>query len=200
MTNSYNRTKALGFDIGFWRAICTNGLIFRQKHIVFRYYHTHEEMVDEERLVVDASPLRELGTAFIGQMRDLKEFTVPRKHMLALACKVFGIRVRKKDLSKPRRRRQLEHFTEEIDRLTAKYFDDLGENGYAALNVLTDFAARPRSYISQQAMIDPLQKRCGDWTVSFLEAIKESSFNYDSYLGSFAKDARLLRESEGGTE
>jgi len=154
----------------------------------------------EGKFEVDASRLRKLETAFIEQMHSLRQFTVPREHMLALACMAFEIRVAEEDLRKPRRRQQLLDFREEIGRLSAHYFGELGDNGYAALNVLTDFAARPRSYISQEAMIDPLQKRCGDWTVSFLRAIKEPSFDYASYLGSCADDARLLGESEAGTE
>jgi hypothetical protein len=41
-------------------------------------------------------------------------------------------------------------------------------------------------------MIDPLQKRCGDMTVSFLQAIQEPTFDFAKYLGPFAKAARLL--------
>lgn len=200
VTNSYNRTKPLRFDLGFCRWICTNGIIFSGEHIVFRYYHTHEQIDVEGKFEIDASRLRKLETTFIEQMHSLRQFAVPREHMLALACKAFEIRVEEEDLRKPRRRQQLLDFREEISRLSARYFEELGDNGYAALNVLTDFAARPRSYISKEAMIDPLQKRCGDWTVNFLRAIKEPSFNYLGYLSSSADDARRLGDAGGGRE
>ena len=200
VTNSYNRTKPLRFDLGFCRSICTNGVIFGREHIVFRYYHTRKQIDVEVKFEVDASRLRTLETAFIEQMHNLRQFDVPREYMLALACRAFEIHVADEDLRKPRRRQQLLDFMEEISRLSLHYFEELGSNGYAALNVLTDFAARPRSYISPEAMVDPLQKRCGDWTVSFLRAINEPSFDYASYLGPFAEAARLLGELEAGTE
>ncbi len=200
MTNSYNRTKLLRFDLGFCRAICTNGVIFGREHIVFRYYHTHEQIDVEGKFEIDASRLQKLETKFIEQMHNLQNFPVPEEQMLALACMAFEIRVTEKDLRKPRRRKQLIDFKEEIGRITAEYFKKLGANGYAALNVLTDFAARPHSYISQEAMIDPLQKRCGDWTVNFLQAIKDPSFDYTKYLGPYVQTAGVLDEPETRTE
>jgi hypothetical protein len=147
----------------------------------------------EGKFEVEVTRLRNLETAFIERMHNLKRFHVPQKHMLALACKAFEIRVTDEDLRKPRRRQQLLDFKDEISRLAAHYFKELGTNGYAALNVLTGFAARPPSYISQEAMIDPLQKRCGDWTVGFLRAIEDPAFDYVQYLGPFAEHSdRLL--------
>jgi len=195
VTNSYNRTKPLRFDLGFCRGICTNGVIFGREHIVFRYYHTHDQIDVEGKFQVDMSRLQKLETTFIEQMHNLKRFYVPREHMLALACKAFEIRVTDEDLRKPRRREQLLRFKDEISRLSDRYIEELGTNGYAALNILSDFAARPRTYISQEAMIDPLQKRCGDWTVGFLQAIHDPGFDYERYLGPYAKSARALDDS-----
>jgi hypothetical protein len=192
MTNSYNRTKPLRFDLGFCRGICTNGVIFGREHIVFRYYHTREQIDVEGKFQVDATRLRKLETVFLEQMHGLKRYFVPEEHMLALACKTFDIEVTEEDLGKPQRGEQLLDFRAEITRLTAHYFKGLGPNGYAALNVLSDFATRPVAYISQAAMIDPLQKRCGDVTVSFLQAIQEPTFDFSKYLGPFAKAARML--------
>lgn len=200
VTNSYNRTKPLRFDLGFCRGICTNGVIFGRKHIVFRYYHTHGQIDVEGKFQVEATSLQKLETGFIEQMHNLKRFYVPPEHMLALACAAFEIRVTDDDLRKPHRREQLINFKSEIGRLASQYFKGLGPNGYAALNVLSDFAARPTAYISQAAMIDPLQKRCGDWVENFLQAIQEPVFDYAKYLGPFAKAARLLDESKPETE
>ena len=67
--------------------------------------------------------------------------------MLALACKACDIEVTEEDHGKPNRREQLLDFRSEITRLTAHYFKGLRPNGYAALNVLSDFATRPAAYI-----------------------------------------------------
>jgi hypothetical protein len=196
VTNSYNKTKPLRFDLGFCRAICTNGVIFGSEHIVFRYYHTHEQIDVEGKFQVDANRLHKLETTFTGQMHNLHQVEVPPQSMLALACKAFEIQVTEEDLRKPRRRQNLVDFRDRIAQLSTKYFGDLGATGYAALNVLTDFAAQPASYISKEAMIDPLQKRCGDWTVNFLEAIRDPAFDYGKYLGSFSEAAQALNQTE----
>jgi hypothetical protein len=199
MTNSYNRTKPLRFDLGFCRGICTNGVIFGREHIVFRYYHTREQIDVEGKFQVDATRLRKLETVFLEQMHGLKRYFVPEEHMLALACKTFDIEVTEEDLGKPNRREQLLEFRSEIARLTAQYFKGLGPNGYAALNVLSDFATRPAAYISPAAMIDPLQKRCGDMTGIFLQAIQEPTFDFSKFLGPFATAARVLNSTGART-
>lgn len=200
VTNSYNRTKPLRFDFGFCRDICTNGVIFGREHVVFRYYHTRDQIDVEGKFEVDASRLRNLEKAFVEQMHNLKRFYVPEERVLALACKAFDIRIADEDLRRPRRRQQLLDFRDEIGRLTRRYFNELGPNGYAALNVLSDFAARPSIYISQEAMIDPLQKRCGDWTQTFLKAIQDPSFDYAKYLGAFSKTGLVLDQSGPQTQ
>lgn len=200
VTNSYNRTKPLRFDLGFCRWICTNGVIFGGEHIVFRYYHTQNQIDMEADFKAEANKLRRLETEFIEHMHNLERFPVPKEHMLALACRAFNIHITEKDFRQPRRREQLVGFKTEIAKLTTRYFKELGPNGYAALNVLSDFAARPCGYISETAMIDPLQKRCGEWTVNFLDAIQQPAFDYAKYLGPFAKAARELDGLETRTE
>ena len=71
MTNSYNRTKPLRFDLGFCRGICTNGVIFGREQIVFRYYHTREQIDVEGKFQVDATRLKKLETVFLEQMHGL---------------------------------------------------------------------------------------------------------------------------------
>jgi hypothetical protein len=192
VTNSYNRTKPLRFDLGFCRAICTNGVIFGREHIVFRYYHTHEQIAVEGKFRVDATRLKDLEVRFIEQVHNLKRYYVPPEHMLALACKVLQVEIKPADLRDPRKRKRLVEFRDDVERLTNKYFTELGPNGYAAFNVMTDFASRPMLYISQEAMIDPLQKRCGDWASNFIAAIQDPSFDFNKYLGDFARGAEAL--------
>ena len=162
VTNSYNRTKPLRFDLGFCRWICTNGMIFGSKHIRFRYLHT-KGAVGSVEFHTTFGELKQLEKEFIEQVHNLKRYYVPEDVMLALACRVFGIRASRNDFEKPRRAEQLTEFRDRVLSLTRTYFDALGSNGYAALNVLTDFPTRPLAYISPESMVDRLQKRSGDW-------------------------------------
>ncbi|RMG00159.1 MAG: DUF932 domain-containing protein [Planctomycetota bacterium] len=192
VTNSYNRTKPLCFDIGFCRAICTNGMIFGKQNVVLRYYHTREHITLSPILEVEANRLKKMEADFIGHMHRLREVDIPKENMFALACKAFGITITAEDLCKPQRRQRLLGLRDEIHRLADKYFAEMGGNGYAAINVLTDFATRPGAYTPQKSMIHSLQKRCGDWLVGFLEAVNTRPFNLQEYLGGSLEAANIL--------
>ncbi|MGA2227118.1 MAG: hypothetical protein ABSH41_21995 [Syntrophobacteraceae bacterium] len=116
--------------------------------------------------------------------------------MLPLLCRVFDIRVTEDDFKRPKRMDQLILFRDHVRSLIAKYFEQHGPNGYAALNVLTDFASRPRLYISQTAMVDQLQKTSGDWMTSFLAEIKSDKFHWENYLGDYIGYAKALSSCE----
>lgn len=192
VTNSYNRTKLLRFDLGFCRAICTNGIIFGKRGVTVKVSHTSYGMSQLDKIDLGAGGLKQLEVEFIERLKNLKRFHVPRSAMLPLACKVFEIRAMPDDLNRPKRIIQLGGLNESLGRLTNEYFDTLGENAYAALNVLTDFASRPISYISPVAVIDSLQKKAGDWMDEFITEIKRDSFTFDEYLKDFRESAKII--------
>lgn len=192
VTNSYNRTKPLTFDLGFCRWICTNGMIFGGKSIRFRFLHTRGAVGEAVEFKTTFGELQELEKRFIEQVHNLKRYYVPAEVMLGLACKVFDISATTEDMRNPRRRDRLVEFRERIVGLTDRYVGELGPNGYAALNVLTDFASRPTLYISPEAMVDRLQKRSGDWVSAFLAAIERKDFDFGEYLDKYAQVAEVL--------
>ena len=185
ITNSYNRMFALNFDLGFCRGICKNGVIFGKKNIEFKFVHSKRANDPEVEFKLRAGELLALETEFTEALLNLKRFHVPRVVMWALACKVF-----RQSLSvnaSPRQQEIWETKNEAIDNLADEYFSKLGENGYAALNVLTDFASRPVGMISAEQRIDRLQRLSGSWMGEFIEAIESREFNFESYLGEYAR-------------
>ncbi len=72
--------------------------------------------------------------------------------------------------------------------LIEKYSDELGENAYGALSVITDIASRPNFYSTPSWMVDNLQRRAGKWFKDFSEQITIPGFNLDQYIS----DARLI--------
>lgn len=192
VTNSYNRTKPLRFDLGFCRWICTNGMIFGDKSITFRYLHTHGDVARTAKFETDFGEIAELEKEFVEKLHNLQRYHVPEKFMLPLVCLTFGIKATTEDLSRPKRLIQLHAFKNQVNDLTKQYFADLGQNGYAALNVLTDFASRPATYISPEAMVDQLQKRSGKWAEEFIAEIKDDKFRFENYLGDYVKTAQVI--------
>jgi hypothetical protein len=191
VTNSYNRTKLLRFDLGFCRWICSNGMIFGNKSITFRYTHTHGA-VEKLEFKTSFGELKKLEAEFIEKLHNLKRFHVPQNQMLPMVCKAFEIKFGKEDLSKPRRTEQLSEFKNHVNELTAKYYKELDSTAYAALNIITDFATRPKSFISQESMVDILQKRSGAWMDDFINQINDKKFTFDQYLSDYKETVKIL--------
>ena len=61
VTNSYNRSRALGFTVGVCRSICTNGMIFGEQSLKLKV--THATDVDLDHCVVDAFAHRRFDVA-----------------------------------------------------------------------------------------------------------------------------------------
>lgn len=184
ITNSYNRMYALHYDLGFCRGICKNGIIFGKKNIEFKFHHNKQGFDPEAKFRLSAGDLKNLEKEFLESLNNLKRYYVPPGVMWALACKVF--KVAHGDNPTPRQQENLKVMRENIERLTKDYFKTLGENGYAAMNVLTDFASRPVGYITAEGRIDTLQRKAGEWVENFVSAIKADNFNFEGYLAEYA--------------
>lgn len=185
VTNSYNRQFALQFNLGFVRHRCNNGMIFAQKTIVMKFLHTKREIKPEGEFSVDFKELKQLEVKFVEYTNNLKRYYVPEKFMLPIVYKAFNIPPRPEAndaASQVKWGKRFDTIHDAVAPLTAKYFNELGPNGYATLNVLTDAASRPFGYPAQSVMIDPLQRRATDWMVEFVEQIGSKSFNFDVYL------------------
>lgn len=194
VTNSYNRTKLLRFDLGFCRWICTNGMIFGEKSITFKYTHTHGDVAKTAVFNTNIGELAKLEAEFIENLHNLQRYHVPEKFMLPLVCRTFSIKASAEDLERPKRKIQLHAFKNHVNDLTKQYFSELGQNGYAALNVLTDFASRPASFISPEAMVDQFQKQSGKWAEEFIKEIKDDKFRFEIYLGDYIKTAQFISD------
>lgn len=193
ITNSYNRTRLLRFDIGFCRWICKNGMIFGSKQITLKYTHTTGKIPTIDKMDTSLHELKKFEKEFIEKLHNLKRYHVPTNYMIPLLCRVLNINFKKEDLEHPKRRKNLFDFKVHARKLTTGYFDEMGQNGYAALNVISDFASRPKLYISPESKMDKLQKRTGDWIGEFIQEIKNDKFNFENYLGKYVEQCNFLQ-------
>jgi len=187
ITNSYNRMYALKFDLGFCRAICMNGVIFGKKNIEFKFHHSRRATGPKITFNITAKDLVDLEKQFTESLHNLQLYLVPKRYMWPLVCKVFDI-----SLPEEQNRRQNEIFQQRAQHtasLTDSYFSQFGENGYAALNVLSDFASRPVGYISAAQRVNSLQRETGAWISGFVKAIEQKDFSFEKYLGKFSNYA-----------
>ena len=192
ITNSYNRTRLMRFELGFCRWICLNGVIFGGKSIEYSYAHTRGAMEKTNRFIDNIGDIRKLEAQLTEKLHQLQRYYVPESNMLAIVCRAFDIKVDKTDLEKPKRVVNLIAIRDRTKALTTSYFSDMGSHGYAALNVLIDYAKEPEGVFSREASINFLQQKCGNWMDDFVVSIQKPDFSFDNYLGQYRDSAKLM--------
>lgn len=85
-------------------------------------------------------------------------------------------------------------FRNAIDQLTNDYFSALGEQGYAALNVLMDYASQPVGVMSPENRIDGYQRKAGDWINDFSQQIESREFSFEKYLNDYITTSKMITE------
>lgn len=187
ISNSYNRTQTLSFELGFVRKLCSNGVLFNKKTVKVKYPHNKGQ---EITLNVDVEQLRPLEDKFKLSCSNLKTVYMDPTMMFALVCLVFGLNL---EISEGRRERQvevLERMKESVHRLTQLYFGSLGENAYAALSVLTDIISHQdqhRSISSFSLNPNSYYYRAADWVIDFAEKSSSHDFSFANYLADTVK-------------
>src|SRR5690606_2369349 len=156
------------------------------------FAHTRQLQDEMRRWHENLAGIKLLEKLFVAKLNNLQRFHVPARWMLPLACKVFDVRIASDTPIKQRRADELVKFRQAIADLASDYFVPMGEHGYAALKVLTDYASRPVGVIAPETMIDGFQHKAGDWIDEFVEQIEKRDFTFEAYLGEHLKTAEAI--------
>jgi len=192
ITNSYNRTRSLRFDIGFCRWICRNGMIFGKQSIEFRYSHTRRDVQRTIAFQASFGTIEDLRRRFQGWIETLKQVAVESEQVPALLCKALEVSLAADRWEEADALQRLHEFVGHVRGLEARYSGELGRNAYAAFNVITDVASRPPAAIGPQSSIDKLQRRASNWAGEFAGIVNEPGFSLASYLEPVMSQARAL--------
>lgn len=194
ITNSYNRSKQLGFALGFYREICSNGMIMGNDRISFNFVHTRKEIDMAISFIGLPANIRSLEIDFTSTMQALESIHIPEEVVFPVVCKFLDVALDRSDLDKPRRMQRFLKFRAQITYLREKYFHEMGSNAYSLLNVLTEYATDPSLAISSAVSMDQLQRKCWSWTSKFLEEASDPQFNIEMYVENYSHTAALLDE------
>ena len=188
VTNSYNGLRALAFDIGFHRKICSNGLIIPDTIIRFRFTHNRRGIRDGIRFDVARKLLAEYTDSFTKLLGGLRSCTVKRGDFEPLLRGVMHVRT-------PERMKPDSPLAEEWETLNAflgkmcdRYKTELGENAYAVFNAMTEFASAPPANRCVHRDRHSLQRLAGSWLTSFTTACSDPGFRLDAYLTELAQN------------
>ena len=154
-------------------------MIFGAKSIEYSYSHTKRGTDRIQGFVENIDDITKLEAQLTERLHQLQRYFVPESNMLAILCRAFDIQVNKDVLEKPRRIESLRTLRNQVHDLTKNYFGEMGSHGYAALNVLTDYATTPRGVIAPEASMHSLQQKCGNWMDDFILSIQRNDFSFD---------------------
>lgn len=188
ISNSYNRTIALSFEIGFVRELCSNGFIFDKESIKVKYAHTRGLMPVDFK--VDVSRLRKYEVEFTNYLNNLSRFYVDPIYVFPLVLKSLNLKFNldKNNRNLHNEQIRLEKTREIISELTKSYYEELKPTAYAVLSIITDFVSHQEKYNTIpmfKAHINSYYYKPGQWMHDFTESIQKTSFNMDDYLGDF---------------
>jgi len=186
VTNSYNGLRALAFDIGFLRKVCKNGLILPDTIIRFKFTHMRRDIKETITFDVSHERLVKLKSSFGSYLDALRACPVHHDQFASLARGVLSIRVPEKIEPKTREAAEWESLSAHLTGLCDRYVRELGENAYAVLNVITEFASHPPANRYVQRERHSLQRLAGTWLSAFAQRCREPAFDLTTYLADLA--------------
>jgi len=199
ISNSYNKTIVLKYEVGFCRWICQNGVIFSQKGIKLSFNHAERISRDLIESITskahqEIGEIDSLWSAFQKKLNTLKKINVPISLWLAIFCKAFDINPDKDKLTEGQVITLMKK-TKQIKDSSKEYSDELGVNAYALFNVLSDFASFPSNASTLANYVHNYQQKVGTWVNGFLCEVEKTDFSLESYVGENAISTANFLES-----
>lgn len=191
ITNSYNRTKKLKFEIGFVKKLCSNGIIFNSKTVTIEHAHSGKNFLP--KVTSDLTELKILEADFINYMNNLQRFYIKKDLAFPLLLKVLKLDYKleePKNLLEESRQRMFLDLKLKTNSLVTGYIPEMGETAYAMLNVLTDIVSHQEEYNNlpmYSTRVNDYYYRISNWVVDFTELAEKRDFRIDNYLKDYIK-------------
>lgn len=186
VTNSYNKSRALRFDLGFVRKLCSNGCIFEQQTIQFNYPHTKRAASDIE-FVLPAGKMDKFKKDFETYLTGIKDMSIDKNLMFPLFLKAIDYNIANINNSDETKNR-FELLKSSVEPLLAKYEKQFNNSIYTVFNAATDYSStRLNKDNSASILTSGLQRKCGNWLSEFNTLKSKPDFSFVSYLGNYAK-------------
>lgn len=124
ISNSYNRTLVLKYEIGFCRWICKNGIIFNQKGVTLQITHSiREHIYNMLSSQLNKKGIEEINTiiaTFSTKIGKPHKIQVPKELVLSIFCQAMQLQLNKDNLS-PKRIEELIQMRKRVNELTDIY-------------------------------------------------------------------------------
>jgi hypothetical protein len=182
VTNSYNGLRALGFDIGFYRKVCKNGLIIPDTIITFKFTHLHRDIGKTITFNISHDRLAKFKDSFAEFLGGLRKCAVPRPSFDPFIRGVLSLRQPEPLDHGTREAEDWQALTAHLGEMGDRYAKELGENAYAVFNAVTEFASHPPANRCVHRDRHSLQKLAGTWLSDFSTECRKPDFALAKYL------------------
>jgi hypothetical protein len=193
LTNSYNGLRALSFDIGFYRKVCSNGLILPESIIRFKFIHLRSEIGGTIQFEVAYETLAKLRTDFNGYLSVLYDCHVSRAQFEPLVLAVLLLRKPKHAKPDSQEANDWDALGKHLTVMCDRYVGELGENAYAAFNAITEFASHPPDNRCIYRERHSFERLAGAWLNDFSRVCREPDFELGKYI-------EKIKDDGNGTE
>ena len=194
VTNSYNRTRALCFDIGYSRKVCKNGLILRSALISFKMSHHRREIQEAVKFEIAHDKLAKQKKEFQAFLGRLQACPVPTAAIAGFASDVLGFQAPATHLPPTDTRSEAwSALAEVVAAASERYEKELGANAYTVLNIVTELASRPPDNPLVRRDRHALQRRAGEWASDFSSKCIEEKFDFGQYLAALKQSTGVSK-------
>lgn len=168
VSNSYNRSRSLGFTVGVYRQICANSMIFGDQALKLNDAHTTSE--DLERSFVGAFGYRHFDIERCKErLTSLTRLSVPADRFVAGMLEILDVRVPAEIPRHAARRNGWPELGPCFRELGRKYGAELGNTAFALVNAASEYASNQKAPLMSPARVNAHQTRCGSWVNRILK-------------------------------
>jgi len=139
---SYDTVNVIKYDIGVYRSKCTNGVVFGYKSLL-KLKVTPENLFDLE-IWFNYCLLLALLKEYERNVLILKRTSLDRETIDSLVSMAFRLDNNSHNHLDISQNKNLVDGDFSVSSITENYIHELGSNGYAALNIITDLASNYR--------------------------------------------------------
>lgn len=181
VTNSYNRTRALRFDIGYFRKVCRNGLILQDTLIHFSLNHQKRRIGEQILFEIDQDKLTKDREAFQKFLRGLLAIEVQESQAAVITEHTLGFKAPSRQVTASQLQAWME-LRQHVSQTCRRYIQEGGANAYALMNAITDLSSRPPASPHVRRDKHSLQKRAGAWLADFVTKAALPQFDVSQYI------------------
>ena len=184
------------YDIGFQRKICKNGLIVPNSVIRFKFNHGRRDLGSKMRFDVARERVEKLKSDFDEFLGALRACAIPRVEFEPLAREVLSLQKPDELKANSREADAWAVLGNHLCVLSDRYAAELGENGYAVLNTITEFSSHPPVNRHVHRDRHGYQRLAGAWLVDFSQSCRQAGFMLPKYMSDLRSQRRTIADRE----